>query len=94
MGSGTVMMCATSGCNGSPTMLASSQAGANGIAVDTDYVYWVNYSRVMRCSVGDCGTPPTTLALTGSAQRIAVDATSLYWINFGLDASTVMKLQK
>jgi hypothetical protein len=39
---GSVMKCAVAGCGASPTVLAAHQAGASGIAVSGDYVYWTN----------------------------------------------------
>jgi hypothetical protein len=40
---GTVMMCAKSGCNQTPTVLASAQANPQGIAQDATALYWVNH---------------------------------------------------
>jgi len=41
-GAGRVAKCAIGGCNGSPTVIAASQDGPTGIAVDAMHVYWAS----------------------------------------------------
>jgi hypothetical protein len=65
---------------GTPTTLATWEAGAWAIAVDAGYVYWGDQldGQVKRVPIG--GGPVTTLAqLTMHAFSVAVDATNLYW---------------
>ena len=67
---------------GVPTgiMLAMGQQGATGIAVDSNTVYWILPSNVMKCSIGGCGGNPTPLAAGANyTTSIVVDGGMVYW---------------
>jgi hypothetical protein len=98
---GTVMKCATTGCNNQPTLLASAQNGIAGIAVDSSNVVWADVGNngytdgaVFACPVSGCNGQPTQLAAGGAPSAVFVDSTRAYWTadviyEGGLD-STVM----
>jgi hypothetical protein len=71
-------------------VIASNQQEPRGIALDANYVYWVNRvgGQVARA---DKASLAVQILATGQANpnRIAVDATSMYWTNRG--NGTVMK---
>jgi hypothetical protein len=73
-GLGTVGKCASAGCGGTPTILASGLADPCLIAIDAANVYWVNFgtgscinsiagagSSLMTCPIAGCSGSPTTL---------------------------------
>jgi sugar lactone lactonase YvrE len=81
------------------TTIASEQSLPDGIALDSEHVYWVTEGgTVMECPLKGCpkgvegGTAPTLLT---SGQNdpvgIAADATSLYWTN-SADPGSLAKL--
>jgi hypothetical protein len=63
-----ILKCAKSGCNNSPTVLAtddSSDEGdgsrLRGLAVDGTNVYWASANALFACAVGGCNNSPTVL---------------------------------
>ncbi len=69
-----------------PVVLASSLAGASGIAVDASNVYFTLYfgPQVAKCALSGCGVSPTVLASSESGPNdIKLDATTLYWASEG-----------
>ncbi len=60
--------------------------GANGVAVDSNTLYWTTGGTVM--SLPTSGGTPITLANVGGGAGIAVDAASVYWIG----PSAIMRL--
>jgi hypothetical protein len=85
-GDGIVQKCATAGCGGTPTTLASSH-GASSVVVDSTNVYWMETaSGVRECSVSGCGGMPATFAPGYSVANhtaIAAGAGGVYWANAG-----------
>jgi hypothetical protein len=66
------------------TYLASGTSTAGfaawGLALDANFVYWVNTSAVLRCAKTGCNNAPTKLTDTNAAARyIAVDGTYAYY---------------
>jgi hypothetical protein len=96
---GTIMKVGLAG--GTPTTLASGQAGAVAIAVDARNVYWATIplfdptstpgavGAVMKLPIS--GGNPTTLASNVNAYEIAVDAASVYWTTLS-SPGAVMKV--
>jgi hypothetical protein len=94
--SAKVKMCALSGCNDHPVLLAPQQTSQpRGLVSDGQYVYWADgRDQILRCSTADqCAAGPTVLA-SGQAdpQRLALDAEHIYWTNHA--DGTVMSLAK
>lgn len=92
-GSGRILACAASGCNATPTVIASGEQVVDGLAVDASGVYWTNGAagtvRVCRDLAAGCGSAAETLA--GGATNpgpIAIDATFAYYIARGAEAAT------
>jgi hypothetical protein len=95
---GSVRLCPVTGCNGSPTVLATypSWLGGGAIAVDATDVYWTTedgsgtYGEVVRCNIQGCGGKPIPIATTATKSRptlgLALDATSVYWSDPGFGA--------
>ncbi len=95
---GAVLSCAVTGCNDSPTVLASypTWRGGNAIAADASGVYWSTddasgtLRQIVGCAAGGCGGHPKVYATTSSTPNwpatrgVAVDATNVYWTNRGL----------
>jgi hypothetical protein len=100
-GLGRILKCAKSGCNNSPTTLASGLSGATGVAVDANNVYWTEAGdsvvagqmlagagRVAKCAVSGCNDSPTVIAANQDGPTgIAVDATHVYWATYGGNAT-------
>jgi hypothetical protein len=59
---GQVSRCAVSGCNDTPSVVASLQAGLAGLVADGTNVYFGTTNAVMECPVTGCGTAPTAFA--------------------------------
>ena len=86
--SGAVLLCASGGCNETPTTLASNQLVPMGVATAGGNVYWATSGSwaqgtpggVMKCPIAGCGAGPTILASGYAFSQIAVDATNVYWI--------------
>jgi hypothetical protein len=84
---GTVNACALTGCNNTPTVLATGQSMPTGITASQGIVYWVNYGvgvtggSVQECASTGCGGNPTPVA-TGQDAPTAVAVAgngSIYW---------------
>jgi hypothetical protein len=105
-GVGSVAKCPVQGCpsvadgGSEPTLLATNQARLFGIALDSDYVYWVAAGSptstspegvVAKCSIDGCGGNPTILASgLDTPNCIAVDNRTVYWGN----TDVIMKVAK
>jgi hypothetical protein len=86
---------------GAPVEIAKGLSYPNGIAIDTNAIYWTNRGAGTVMSLAKsaaAGTAPTTLADGQNAPgTIVVDAASLYWINEGSSGApngAVIKLPK
>jgi hypothetical protein len=86
---GQVLMCATGGCNGSATLIASGFPWA--MATNGAALFWTEGSQslVLSCALGGCGGAPTALFAPPAqsyplTQGIAADTTSAYWIVTGV----------
>ncbi len=82
---------------GNPVPLASGQIYGEGLAVDSNYLYFLQAipSKGCPCNVMKVlldGGGLTTLAASQSAYSFAVDSTSLYWTVFSVGGS-IMKVQ-
>jgi hypothetical protein len=79
---GHVLACAKTGCDRSPTVLASGQDAPTGIALSGGTLFWTNHDggTVVSCGVTGCGGKPTVVA-TGlsSPGGISADAANVYW---------------
>lgn len=81
-GSGSVYQCSVNGCNGTPTVLYTSQGnGFGAIATDGTDVYFPDDKKVVRCAVGGCNQQPTVMGSTSinAVGSIAVDATKVFF---------------
>jgi len=77
---------------GSVRVLATQRNNPNGIAVDSNNVYWVDTGGGTVCAVPVGGGAVTTLAAGQSAPiGLALDHGTLYWANYEGD-SAVMKM--
>jgi hypothetical protein len=86
----TVGRCGIAGCNGMPTIIASSQGTVGVIATDGTKVYWFDDNapgqpkRIVSCPFTGCSTasPPTVLTFLGVQAQVngmAVASGNLYW---------------
>jgi hypothetical protein len=98
-GNGSVKSCPAAGCGaGGPTILAQGLTNPRGIAIDSQYVYFVTATYggvnggIWRCAIGGCGGDPTMIAPATIPYGVAVDATSVYWTDN--DEGTVNKVDK
>jgi hypothetical protein len=79
-----VQVCPTTGCSSTPPVIASSQGGANGLAIDSTTLYWtatVNNTIMDIALGGDAGTQKTVQS-GAEAAWIAVDSGYLYWATY------------
>jgi hypothetical protein len=84
---GTVKGCAVAGCGGKPTVYAVLQDIPQGIAVDSQNVYFATFSAttsgaIWSCAIGGCGGLPTKIVDAERPLAIAVDGTYVYWGDF------------
>lgn len=95
---GTVMRCAATGCDDTPTVIATAQPSLRDVAADSSYVYFVNgvsgagtpgEGRVVKCPVDGCGPTPEVLAIGIQPDAIVVDATTVYWCNVGSGGESI-----
>jgi hypothetical protein len=100
---GAVLECPVTGCNGSPTVLASypSWLAGGALAIDGADVYWSTedgsgrYGEIVRCRTDGCGGKPTPVAATAGpspAPGLAVDSRHIFWADPG--RGTVMIADK
>ena len=89
LGAVQLMKCAKSGCNNTPTVLASGpfdntfsvRDRLEGIVSDGKNVYWAAIGSIFACSVNGCGSQPTLIASPAvgyPSTNIGVNATSVY----------------
>jgi len=84
-GMGTISKCATSGCAGSPVILAVAQQFPNSLALDDANVYWANDDgTVMACAINGCAQTPTEIGAVTTTQfyyagSLTLEASQLYW---------------
>lgn len=74
-----------------PVTIAAGQIGANGIAVDSTNVYWVNYVSGTIVKGSKDGTGAAVILATdyqGAPFDITLDATNVYWTDVGGYAGT------
>ena len=96
-----VLACKLSGCNGTPTVIASGEEAIGALAVDAKGAYWTTTvaNTIRSCTnlTTGCGTTSTSL-VTGQTKPvgIALDADALYWVNAGAvpGAGEIMKLAR
>jgi hypothetical protein len=98
-----VLECAKTGCNNSPTLLASGQWDyfsakdtLHGLASDGTNVYWATETALFACAVDGCNNSPTLLfnantAVSAPPSVISVSAGTVYsaneWGVFGCPSS-------
>lgn len=93
---GTISVCPTTGCVGSPTVIAASLNLATGVIADEEYIYsleagddaWGRNGSLVRCSVQGCENGVTKLADTETnsfpeSHPVALDDNNVYWVNRG-----------
>jgi hypothetical protein len=91
---GLIYSCSTSGCSGTPTLLADYMAPTNGIGgmtTDGVNVYWTNTGRgvIAKCAVGGCSDTATSIVTGQHPYKIATDGVNVYWTD--QSANTVNK---
>jgi hypothetical protein len=83
-----LLMCAASGCNNRPTVLADfgvatydgGAGGAPSIAVDATNLYFTAERAVLACAIGGCGCSPTIIAQAlDQPWGVVVAADRLFW---------------
>ena len=77
----TIVACPTSGCDGEPRVV-KREVSATALALG-EHLYWTRdyFSRLFRCSPGDCeGSTVLLLETEGEPRAIRLDATHAYWI--------------
>jgi hypothetical protein len=90
---GNVANCPTSGCPGSPSVIATGQGRIGALAADGENAYWVRASadsapgsgEIVKCALTGCGTTPTVLVpdQRPSGVGLSVDDAYVYWTNSG-----------
>ena len=90
-----IVACTSSGCSGTPTVLASGQVNVSAITADASGVYWTVRGSgtaadgsVRMCSLPGCASGVRSLA-TGQATPVGVvvDGDFVYWVNNGITAT-------
>jgi hypothetical protein len=80
-----IYKCATSGCNDSPTVVASLGPGFFAwVALDSTNAYWGDTANIWACNKSGCGTP--TIPLNNNQIYVTDVATyggNLYWTDRG-----------
>jgi hypothetical protein len=73
-----------------PTTIATNQTAADGVAVDTDHVYWTAANQVLALAkTAAPGTAPTVVAANQpTASALVVTGGFAYWINKSVTANT------
>ncbi len=72
--------CKASVCQ--PVVLATGQTSPMAIALNSTYVFWVNFTTpggIMRCAKSGCPNGPTQLATASNPRTVAADETNVYW---------------
>jgi hypothetical protein len=79
---------------GAPSVLASGQKGPQGVAVDSDWVYWTNSLGGTVMKARKSGSEPVLLAQGQTSPfDIALDTTWVFWTNNDKNG-TVMRVAK
>jgi hypothetical protein len=85
-GQGTVVRCSKSGCNGTPTPIATSQNRPGWLAIDSVNAYYMTEigpdARLVSCALSGCGSSPKTVTSFAdpywSDNGIAIDGSNAY----------------
>jgi hypothetical protein len=81
----SVVKCATTGCGGSPTVLAPGESnGPSSAALDKTNVYWTLWNGgVSTCAKSGCSAAPRSLVKSPLGRgygAIALDDANVYWV--------------
>jgi hypothetical protein len=80
---GKVYQCPKTGCS-TPTLLGPGYA--TGIASDSQFVYWNDFSggTIVRCAIGGCANSPTVIVPNQPhAEGLSFDGANLFWAATG-----------